>query len=188
MKKISKQQRNNIIFVGIIILLIIPQTRMPLQVLLHKGLALFGTSVIDEDDRERINFEDWNLTELQGNTLNFKTIQGEVIFVNFWATWCPPCVAEMSSLQELYASYNERVRFLFISNEEPETIQKFMNKNGYDFKVYIPQSTYPEVFDVRSIPRTFLIDKNDEIVIDKKGAANWNSSAVRKQLDLLLSE
>ena len=53
--KISKQQRSNIIFLGIILLLIIPQTRVPIQVLLHKGLALFGTSVIDEDEREQID-------------------------------------------------------------------------------------------------------------------------------------
>lgn len=185
---ISKQQRNNIIFLGIILLLIIPQTRMPIQVLLHKGLALFGTSVIDEEEREQIKFVDWNLTKLEGNIVNFKDTEGEVILINFWATWCPPCVAEMPSLQALYSEYNEKVKFLFISNEAPETIKKFMKKKGYDFEVYIPQSTYPEAFDVRSIPRTFLIDKNNKIVIDKKGAANWNSNAIITQLELLLKE
>lgn len=186
--KISKSQRNNIIFLGIILIMIIPQTRMPIQVFLHKGLSLFGVSVVDEEERKLVKFEDWDLIELGGKSINFIDSEGEVVLINFWATWCPPCVAEMPSLQELYSDYNELVTFLFISNEEPETIKKFMLKKGYDFKVYRPQSTYPELFDVRSIPRTFLIDKNNKIVIDKKGAANWNSQQIRKQLDLLLSD
>jgi len=184
--KISKSRRNNLIFLVIIALLIIPQTRMPIQILMHKGLALFGTSVIDEDERQTIAYENWNLTNLDGDRLNFKNTEGEVVLVNFWATWCPPCVAEMPSLQALYSGYNEEVQFLFVSNESHETIKKFMQKKGYDFEVYMPQAAYPEAFDVSSIPRTFLIDKHGRIVIDKKGAANWNSDKIRDQIDKLL--
>jgi thiol-disulfide isomerase/thioredoxin len=186
--KISKAQRNNFIFLGIILIMIIPQTRMPIQVLLHKGLSLFGTSVIDEEERKLVKFEDWELTELEGKAINFIDSEGKVILINFWATWCPPCVAEMPSFQKLYSDYGDKVTFIFISNEEPDTIKNFMEKKEYDFKVYMPQSSYPEVFDVRSIPQTYLIDNNNKIVIDKKGAANWNSRQIRNQLDLLLSE
>ncbi len=63
-----------------------------------------------------------------------------------------------------------------------------MEKNGYDFNVQIPKTEYPEIFDVSSIPRTFLIDKAGSIVMDKTGAANWNSKTVRETIDVLLKD
>lgn len=184
--KISKSRRNNIIFLGLIIILLIPQTRMPIQVLLHKGLALFGVSVIDEEDRDVIAFEDWTLINREDESFNFKSFEDEVIFLNIWATWCPPCIAEMPSIQALHNDYNTKVRFVIISNESPEVIEAFMNDKGYDFEVFRSAQAYPKPFNVSSIPRTFIIDKNGKIVVDKGGAANWNSNSVRDLLDGLL--
>ena len=65
-------------------------------------------------------------------------------------------------------------------------VNKFLIMKGMSLPVFKPISNYPEVFDVSSIPRTFLIDKKGNIVIDKTGAANWNSKKVREQLDRLL--
>ena len=185
--KISKSQRNNIIFLGVILLLIIPQTRQPIQVLLHKGLALFGTSVIEESERKTIVFEDWQLEDLNGNSYNFKESEGQVVFLNFWATWCPPCIAEMPSLQDLYTDYKDKVNFIFVSNEEQQVVKKFLDRKGYNIQVFSPKSNSPEAFNIQSIPHTFLIDRKGNIVIDKKGAVNWNSDAIRAQLNLLLS-
>jgi len=63
-----------------------------------------------------------------------------------------------------------------------------LKKNGYYFNVQIPRTEYPEVFDVSSIPRTFLIDKSGAIVMDKAGAANWNSDKVRRMIDELIKD
>lgn len=161
---------------------------MPIQVLLHKGLALLGVSVIDEDDREMIIFEDWDLMDLNGETINFKDTEGKVILINFWATWCPPCVAELPSMEALNSDYKSKVTILLVSNEDPEIVKKFMTKKEYELNSHQPLSKYPENFNINSIPRTFLIDKKGMIVIDKKGAANWNSDAIRDQLNTLLLE
>src|SRR5690606_41007497 len=81
----------------------------------------------------------------------------------------------MPSLDALYESYKEEVVFLFVSNESQETISNFITKNNYGFKVHTPITAYPKPFDASAIPRTFVIDKKGYIVIDKTGAANWNS-------------
>ena len=186
--KANKFKRNNIILLIIIALLIIPQTRKPIQIVLYKGLAMFGPSIESDKDREVITFESWKLRSLEGQTKDFKDAEGKVVFLNFWATWCPPCIAEMPSLQLLYNDYKDKIEFVLISDEDPEAIKKFLNEKGYDFTIYNAVQAYPEAFNIRSIPRTFLIGKNGQVVIDKKGAANWNSDKVRAQIDALLLE
>ncbi len=181
-KKISLK---NIIFLIVIAALIIPQTRQPIQVFLHKGLALFGPSVVKGSKQASLTNYDWKLKTEQ-DEFNFEATKGKVVLVNFWATWCPPCIAEMPSMQALYNDYKHDIEFVFVSNEDRTVINQFLSKNNYTFKVYTPLSKYPESFNITSIPRTFLIDKQGHIVIDKSGAANWNSDTVRKTIDALL--
>ena len=182
MKKIKLK---NVLYFVIIALMIIPQTRKPIQVMLHKGLALFSPSVEAEEDTVFINYTSWQLQDAKGNVVDFKDFKGKVVLINFWATWCPPCIAEMPNLQKLHDAYKDKVVFLFVSNEKKEVINSFVSKNTYSFNVYTPLSTSSE-FEISSIPRTFLINKEGKIIIDKEGAANWNSEKVREILDDLL--
>ena len=62
------------------------------------------------------------------------------------------------------------------------------SKHEYKFKAHTPNTAAPATFEVGAIPRTFVIDKNGQIVIDKTGAANWNSEAVRNEIDLILKD
>lgn len=184
--KLTRSKINNIIFFAIIGLILFPQTRQPLQILLHKGLALFSPSMIDESKQIQIEDYNWKLKAEDNSVFNFEETRGKVVLINFWATWCPPCIAEMPNMQLLYNDYKDKVEFVFVSNEDFTVINKFMSKNGYIFNVYNPVTKYPESFDVSSIPRTFLIDKKGRIIIDKTGASNWNSESVRKTINQLL--
>ncbi|MGB5418505.1 TlpA family protein disulfide reductase [Algibacter sp.] len=130
----------------------------------------------------------WGLKNKEGDVFNFKSTKGKVVLLNFWATWCPPCIAEMPSMQDLYTDYKDKIEFVFVSNEDFTVINKFMAKNGYDFQVYNPVTQYPENFDISSIPRTFLIGKSGNIVIDKTGAANWNGDSVRETIETLIKK
>ena len=80
------------------------------------------------------------------------------------------------------------VRFIKQSILHGVDVNEFMKKKNYQLNSFRPLSPYPELFNINSIPRTFLISRDGEIVIDKKGAANWNSAKIHDQLDLLLSE
>ncbi|WP_047547057.1 TlpA family protein disulfide reductase [Psychroserpens sp. Hel_I_66] len=189
MSKPKRIKTSSILFIIIIALMIIPQTRKPIQVFLQKGIAMIvKPNVIDASERLKLENYDWKLSDLNGNDFDFSSAEGKVIVINFWATWCPPCIAEMPSLDKLYQKYedNEGVVFLFVSNEETEVIVDFINEKSYTFKAYQPLSTYPEQFNITSIPRTFIISKTGEIVIDKSGVADWNSEKVISTIDELL--
>jgi thiol-disulfide isomerase/thioredoxin len=180
---------SSIIFMVVIVLMIIPQTRQPIQVFLQKGLAMaVKPSVIDESERLKLTNYDWTLQHVNGSNFDFSSAEGKVIVINFWATWCPPCIAEMPSLDRLYQNYksNENVVFLFVSNEETKVIQNFITKKAYTFDAYQPLTNYPSQFNISSIPRTFVISKQGDIVIDKAGVADWSSEKVIETIDGLI--
>ncbi|MBJ6368897.1 TlpA family protein disulfide reductase [Snuella sedimenti] len=188
-KRIKGQLKvSNVIFFIVIALLVIPVTRQPIQVFINKGLALFSPSTIKKEKRRQLKNYDWQLRDTNGRMYDFESAKGRVVFVNFWATWCPPCIAEMPSVQALYKDYKDRVSFVLVSNEAVGDIVPFLDKYNYDFIVYNPITDFPELFDVTSIPRTFLIDKGGNVVMDKAGAANWNSDNVREVIEKLLLE
>lgn len=184
--KLSKNQRSNIIFLVVILLLLIPQTRQPIQVFLQKGLAMISPSVIKEDKRIVLTDYDWQLVDENGELYDFNDAKGKVVLINFWATWCPPCIAEMPSMEKLYKDYKDKVVFLLVSNETQEVISKFKEKKDYEFLVHSAISPSPKLLEASSIPRTFILDQKGHIVIDKTGAADWNSQKVRQLLDDLL--
>lgn len=148
-------------------------------------MALISPSVENKEKQTILESYDWKLKDENENIFDFENARGKVVLINFWATWCPPCIAEMPSLQALYTDYQDKVVFLFVTSDDYNDINPFMDKNNYNFDVLRP-ATRASLFDVPSIPRTFLIDKNGTIIIDESGAANWNSDKVRTTIDALL--
>ncbi|WP_111683702.1 TlpA family protein disulfide reductase [Winogradskyella tangerina] len=185
----TKLTKSNIIFMIIIALLIIPQTRHPIQIVLHKGLSYINQStMIDANERVQVTYDHWKLQSDTNVTLDFNSTKDKVVFVNFWATWCPPCIVEMPSLQALYTDYNDKVDFLFVTTDTFDVVETFKNKKNFDFDVYNSLNEIPKELMTSSIPRTFIINKKGEIVVDESGAVDWNSAKVRGQLDQLLAE
>ena len=176
-------------FAVLIALMVIPQTRQPIQVFLQKGIAMIvKPNIVDVSERLKLSNYDWALQDVSKNIFDFNAVKGKVVVVNFWATWCPPCIAEMPSLDKLYQKYasNDAIVFLFVSNEDTNVISNFIKSKGYSFSAYKSLNTPSTVFNVSSIPRTFIISKNGDVVIDKTGAADWNSDTVIKTIDDLL--
>lgn len=183
---ITKLKLKNVIFLLLIVVLIIPQTRKPIQVLLHKAIALVKPVSVNKEKLTKIANYNWKLIDKNNTILNFEDTKGKVVLINFWATWCPPCIAEMPSMQALYDDYNDKVVFLFVTNDRYSEIDPFLRKNNFNFEVFRPASNYPEFFNITTIPRTFLIDTEGYIIIDESGAVNWNSNKIRSTIDNLL--
>lgn len=175
------------IILVVILLLFIPQTSTPIKVFVQRLIA-FSPSEIEEENRETLSDYRWELTSLDGTVHNFSASEGKVVVVNIWATWCPPCIAEMPSFQKLYEAYGDRVDFYFVSLESRQTIQRFLDKKGYDLPAYTTKQEFPSVLETGTYPTTYVISKNGAIVMDKKGVADWNSESVRETLNLLLAE
>ncbi|WP_290696854.1 TlpA disulfide reductase family protein [Lacinutrix sp.] len=176
----------NIIFIVVIVLMVIPQTRQKIQVALHTIIAKLSPNIQDSDALKQVSSYSWQLEDLEGNNFILNQLKGKVVLVNIWATWCPPCIAEMPSIQELYNDYSDKIEFVLVSNENQEVVKKFLKNKNYNLKVFTPLSQAPKTFSVNSIPRTFLLDRDGNIIIDESGAANWNSQTVRNTIDELL--
>lgn len=179
MKKIlSKNNISNAIFIIALAIIIYPPTREWFM----RQIA-FSPSINTSKEKVINNYE-WQLKGLNTKSINFNELKDEVVFVNFWATWCPPCRAEMPIIQELYDTYKNKVSFVFVTNENWETVNSYFVKNGYNLPVYNSLSNPPQLFtETNSIPATYIINSKGIVLVNKTGAANWNSSKIRNLLD-----
>ena len=186
-KSFLRRHAGDMVLMIMILLFLIPQTRKPIQVAANRLLA-GNPEKLAEEKREELKEYDWRLTKLDGSSANFSEAEGEVIVLNFWATWCPPCVAEMPSFQKLYDDYGDRVVFYFVSQEEEAPLRKFLEKRGYSVPVFRSLTRIPEQLVSNSLPTTFVISASGEILVRKTGAADWNTRSFREMLDGLLGE
>ena len=126
-----------------------------------------------------------------GDTLMFDQFHGKVVFLNFWATWCPPCKAEMPSIQALYEDVkSEDIEFVMLSLDRnpQEVVQGFMDENGYTFPVYGPLEQLPPEFQSRAIPTTYIISKQGKILFSHSGVANYDTKEMRGFLKELAAQ
>lgn len=131
---------------------------------------------------------DWKITDLEGNTHAFAEFKDKVVFVNFWATWCPPCRAELPSIQNLYEQYGDQVAFLLISSETGDAVEAFIDQKGYDFPAYTVRGGIPRIMQSSSIPATYILNKNGGLVLVKRGAVAWDGDNTTTLLENLLKE
>lgn len=184
--KLNKSQRSNLIFLIVIAIIFFTPLRGVLQVAVSKAKMFIFPPSIDDDGAVLANY-DWNLKGINTTDYDFESSKGKVVFVNFWATWCPPCRAEMPSIQKLYNDYGDKVEFVFHTNElDSDKVNSFLDKNNYNLPSFNSYNNQPKEFKVSTIPATFIIDKNGMIVIHEVGAVDWNSDKFRKLLDELL--
>lgn len=109
---------------------------------------------------------DFELKNLVGNDVTLADYRGNVVVVNFWATWCPPCRAEMPGIQAVYDTYKDQGMIVLAVNaqEDQDTIQSFVMETGFTFPILPdPYGQAIRAYGVRSFPATFVIDREGRI-------------------------
>ena len=145
----------------------------------------------EEMEVTTIDFESNMLlfNDLEGNEFSLRNFENKVLFINYWATWCNPCLAEMPNMAELYNQYkeNDNIVFLYLSKEDADTIIDYIPKDDSLGQLPIYKVvTDDDLFSTRGIPTTFIVNRNGEIVIKDVGSAVWNDQSVIDYLDKLL--
>lgn len=129
--------------------------------------------------------EGFKMVDLEGETIQFEDLKGKVIFLNIWATWCPPCIAEMPNIQSLYEKVgSDKIAFVMLSVDKAglEKVKRFVDRKGFTFPVYMPASPLPDEFYTQSIPTTFMISPQGKIVHKQVGMAEYDTPEVLKFL------
>lgn len=128
---------------------------------------------------------------LDGKTVPFESLKGKVVFLNIWATWCPPCIAEMPNIQSLYEKVgSDKIAFVMLSVDEAGMgkVKKFIDKKGFTFPVYMPEGQFPQEFYSSAIPTTFIISPEGKIVARQEGMAEYDTEEVREFLQSMVKK
>lgn len=188
-KKSKGSWISDILFFALLIALIIPATRTPLVVFIKRA-TLFGPSVSVKDNYGKLSSSDlqWTLINDENQSVRLSDLSDKPIFINFWATWCAPCIAEMPSIEKLYFDYKDDVHFVIATYENKPLVDAFLKKQELNLPVYHYQTKEPMLMQSKTIPATFILNTKGEIVVSEKGTSNWNSTSVRELLDQLVAE
>lgn len=128
------------------------------------------------------------LENLQGDQFDLRSYRGKVVLVNFWATWCAPCIEEMPSLSRLNNKMTDKPFKIVAVNigESRKNIRKFLQRIPANFEILVdPDNKAVRVWKVYAYPSNFIVGKNGEIVLAYRGALQWDSPDVIKKLESL---
>lgn len=165
----------------ILLILVIPEGRIGFQRILLKTGVMGSTKA---NTSETLPSSDWNwqLMDLDGQTTSFEAFADQPVFLNHWATWCPPCRAEMPSVISLIEKTGQSANFILLTSEDPEKVKSFLEKQNWDLPVYFPVSPIPEQLQAESLPTTLIINTQGTIIHRSEGMRDWGSD---KAVELL---
>ncbi len=135
--------------------------------------------------KEKVQAPDFTLKGSTGADVSLSSFRGKVVILNFWATWCPPCRAEMPSMERLYAELkDEGIELVAVDLQEPEkTVKEFIEENDYTFPVLLDSSgRVGAIYGARSIPTSFLIDAEGTAVAMVVGSREWDTEEIYAML------
>ncbi|MDO4880986.1 MAG: TlpA disulfide reductase family protein [Capnocytophaga sp.] len=151
----------------------------------NKIILLLSPSPKQSEKTEQITEYTGYFLDNKDQKITLQSFENEVVIINFWATWCSPCLAEKPSFQKLYEDYKDKIKFAFITQETPIEVKNFLEKHHYTIPIYYEAVNLPELLSVKNIPTTFILDKKGNIIIKQIGATDWNSKKIRELLDKL---
>jgi thiol-disulfide isomerase/thioredoxin len=142
-------------------------------------------------EKERIPLDlSGELLTLDGNPVHISDYDEKVLVLNFWATWCGPCLAEMPSLDELQAKFEGRsLRILAITDEDIDTVRSFEERHPSHLTVLVDKGgRLSERLRIWSIPWTLVLDSHRRLIHFQVGAVRWDSPGIVQQLERQLGE
>lgn len=179
----------NVLFYGTILLLIFNPAAKGWLLRQLMAVGLFQAEIKKEAPVASQSAAAFSYQDATGTMRSTADLKGKVVFINFWATWCPPCIAEMPSLNDLYNQFrdDQRVVFLFINEDEHVARAKtFLQKKGYTMPLMSRAGSIGAQIYSGTLPTTVVLNKEGNMVFKHEGLAKYNSTAFIEQLKALL--
>jgi len=159
----------------------------------RQGVFLASPSIEVRAQGERtVIAPEFVLPDLSGAPVRLSDHEGKVILLNFWATWCPPCRAEMPSMETLYQAYrNQGLLILAISGDRTgrSVVKSFVQDRGVTFPILLdPDGEVFAQYGVRGLPTSYLLDRRRRVFSADVGARDWSGKVARQIVERLLAE
>lgn len=132
----------------------------------------------------------FQLEDLEGKTVSLRDFRGKIILLNFWATWCKPCVAEMEDLEKLHRKYKDKNLAVLAINfgENIGEVKGFVTRNKLSLTVLMdPDKEVSRRYRTFSLPTSYLVDKNGYLLAGVMGIPDWKSPDLHLLLESLLN-
>ena len=141
---------------------------------------------------QKIEKESADLTvyDLNKRTIKLSSFKNKIVIINFWSTWCAPCIEELPSLNKLAGYYPENLVILAVSNEQTDNIKNFLMAFPQFHSNFIPANIgrmqMQTIFNVRAFPETYILDKNGQLIEKIIGPRQWDSKEWTEKIKELI--
>ena len=175
---LTKKNVGNALFIILFLIIILVPSAKALVMQGLMEIGLFKPSIDQPKNIFKANLSAIKFKNSKNDVVSLSDFKGKVVFVNFWATWCPPCLAEMPSVNKLYQQFEdeEDVIFLLVDADSNFTkAQAYFDRKKYTMPIYTFASSLPKEIYSGSLPTTVVFDKKGRISYNGVGAANYAS-------------
>ncbi|HUO76393.1 MAG TPA: TlpA disulfide reductase family protein [Thermodesulfovibrionales bacterium] len=139
-----------------------------------------------------LNAPGFLLDDPSGKTYTLSELKGSVVFINFWATWCPPCIEEIPSIQNLYNGFKDKKEFRMVTilyKDDYDKAMAFLKQNNYTLPVLIDrEGKAAKAYGLTGVPETYIVDKQGVLREKVIGPADWNSTQADSLISNLLKQ
>lgn len=182
---IKKYLANSLFMVVLMVILFVPSGKaLVMEGLMKIGLFQPNLPAVPAS-KSLLAMPDAALQGTNGQIIHLANLKGKVIFINFWATWCPPCVAEMPGIKELYEKLKDNKNIVFLIVDADHNFKKsvpFMQKHRFTMPLYQLAGPVSESLVSNSIPTTTIIDRNGRVTFHHEGSADYSNPKVLSYL------
>ena len=181
----------NVFFIGLLLLFLFSTSAKSWVLQQLVSIGLFNQQIekevaVKKDSPNHLSF---SFADAKGKTTSLDALRGKVVFINFWATRCPPCIAEMPSMHALHNKLKDDDRFVFLFISEDDDFSKaeaYLQKKDYHLPLARRTGPVPQQIFGGTLPTTIVLDKEGNIAFQHEGIGGYDTPAFIQQLKGLL--
>ena len=192
----KKNWSTTLLFAIFVLLLVSPDAKAwMMRQVISTGLL---NAKMEDKNIEKSSFENtatisesFSVKDENGQLINISELKDKVVFINFWASWCPPCRAEFPSIQKFYEKYkeNDGVVFLIINlDDDPKAGKRYLEKEKFTIPFLVPNGNIPTQYFSGSLPTTVVLDKTGKIRMHHAGMADYSKDSFYEEINQLLED